>query len=147
MVSELSWQQKLAEKSLPEKGQKGEKNLASVMRKSLTREQSVKKRPEIDAIFRSGKKFSSHQFKLIVAPNGKERNRVVVIPVKHYGNAVSRNRIRRQLREIWRNENPNFINGLDFAIVVYPGKDLEFEQQRKHLTNLFLKAEVYKSLV
>lgn len=114
------------------------------MRRSLTRKQSVKKRSEIDAIFRSGRSFSSSQFKLIVAPNQKEINRVIIIPVKNYGNAVSRNLIRRQLKEIWRNENPNFIDGLDFAIVVYPGKDLEFKEKQKHLTNLFLKAEVYR---
>ncbi|MDD3822326.1 MAG: ribonuclease P protein component [Sphaerochaetaceae bacterium] len=113
------------------------------MRKSLTKQEIVKKKPEIDAIFRKGKKFSCPGVRLMVAPNGRSVDRIVVIPVRHYGNSVERNRIRRQIKEIWRNEKPSFRPGFDFAFVVYPGKVLDHETQRKQLTDLFSQAKVY----
>src|SRR5690554_905801 len=114
------------------------------MRKSLTRKQVVTKRLEIDAIFRNGKKYSAKQVKLLVADNNLEINRIIVIPVKNYGNSVERNRIKRQIKEIWRVENPNFKSGLDFAFVVYPGKTLDYWTQKGNLTTLFEKANLYK---
>ncbi|WP_422479851.1 ribonuclease P protein component [Pleomorphochaeta sp. DL1XJH-081] len=113
------------------------------MRKSLTKQEIVKKKPEIDAIFRKGKKFSCSGVRLLVAPNSLGVNRIIVIPVRHYGNAVERNRIRRQIKEIWRNEKPEFQSGFDFAFVVYPGKALDYATQRKQLIRLFSQAKVY----
>ena len=113
------------------------------MRKSLTKLEIVKKKPEIDAIFRNGKNFSCSWVRLVVAKNGYEYSRVIVIPVRHYGNSVQRNRIRRQIKEIWRNEKPNLLPGFDFAFVVYPKKVLDYETQRKQLLQLFSQAGVY----
>ncbi len=122
---------------------RAERSLPSAMRKSLTKQEIVKKKPEIDAIFRKGKKFSCSGVRLMVAPNGLPVNRIVVIPVRHYGNAVQRNRIRRQIKEIWRNEKPGFFSGFDFAFVVYPGKAVDYETQKKQLTQLFSQAGLY----
>lgn len=119
------------------------RSLPSAMRKSLTKQEIVKKKPEIDAIFRKGKKFSCFGVRLLVAPNSLSVNRIIVIPVRHYGNAVQRNRIRRQIKEIWRNEKPKFQAGFDFAFVVYPGKAVDYETQKKQLTQLFSQAKVY----
>ncbi|MFA5513927.1 MAG: ribonuclease P protein component [Sphaerochaetaceae bacterium] len=115
------------------------------MRKSLTRQERVKKKPEIDAIFTNGKKFSCTGIRLVLAPNSRSVCRIVVICVKHYGNAVKRNRIKRQIKEIWRIEKPSFRPGFDFAFVVYPGKAVDHETQRKQLINLFDRAHVYLS--
>lgn len=115
------------------------------MRKSLTRSERVKKKPEIDAIFRNGRKFSAPQLRLLVAPNGLPLNRIVVICVRNYGNSVQRNQIKRQIKEIWRDEKPKFTLGFDFAFVVYPGKVFDHETKKKQLTKLFKEANVYLS--
>ena len=128
---------------MPEEERRAGRSLPSVMRKSLTKQEIVKKKPEIDAIFRKGKKFSCSGVRLLVAPNGLGVDRVIVIPVRHFGNSVERNRIRRQIKEIWRTEKPRFRTGFDFAFVVYPGKVFDHETQRKQLTYLFSQAEVY----
>lgn len=128
---------------LPDEERRAGRSLPSAMRKSLTKQEIVKKKPEIDAIFRKGKKFSCSGVRLLVAPNGLGVDRVIVIPVRHFGNSVERNRIRRQIKEIWRIEKPKFRTGFDFAFVVYPGKVLDHETQRKQLTYLFSQAEVY----
>lgn len=115
------------------------------MRKSLTKLEIVKKKPEIDRIFKVGKRYAGQQIRLVVAPNGLNINRIVVIPVRHYGTSVQRNRIRRQIKELWRLEKNRFAFGFDFAFVVYPGKDIEHARQKQQLTELFIKAGVYLS--
>ncbi len=114
------------------------------MRKSLTKREIVKKKPEIDNIFLSGSSLSCPGIKLRIVKNNLDLNRIIVIPVKHYGNAVQRNRIRRQIKEIWRLEKNNFISGFDFAFVVYTRKAVSHEQQKEQLTRLFKQARLYQ---
>jgi ribonuclease P protein component len=113
------------------------------MRRSLSKREIVKKQSEINRAFKTGRKYSSHGLKLIVCPNELKFSRIIVIPVKHYGNAVQRNRIRRQLREIWRCEKAHFVSGYDFVFLVYPGKTVEHFQQKKKLIDLCVEAGVY----
>ncbi len=113
------------------------------MRKSLTKREIVKKKPEIDKIFISGSTYQCPGIKLRLAKNQLGLNRIIVIPVRHYGNAVERNRIRRQIKEIWRREKNEFISGFDFAFVVYPRKAVSHEQQKEQLTRLFKEAHLY----
>jgi ribonuclease P protein component len=114
------------------------------MRKSLSKREIIKKQSEINRAFKTGRKKSRHGLKLIVCPNELEFSRIIVIPVKHYGNAVQRNRIRRQLKEIWRCEKAQFVSGYDFAFLVYPGKTVEYSQQKKKLIDLCVEAGVCK---
>lgn len=116
------------------------------MRRNLTKNEIVKRQPEIDRIFKTGKTFSCRGLKLVVSKNDLGLDRIVVIPVRHFGNSVQRNRIRRQIKEIWRKEKPRMIPGYDFAFVVYPGKVLENEIQTKQLISLCEKAGVFLQL-
>lgn len=118
-------------------------SLAYVMRKSLSKKEIVKRKPEIDQIFKTGKTFSCRGLKMLVSHNGLDWNRVIVIPVRHYGNSVQRNRIRRQIKEIWRNAKPRMLSGYDFAFIVYPGKVPDHEIQTKQLISLCEQAEVF----
>ncbi len=113
------------------------------MRRSLTKKEIVKKQPEISLIFKTGREQSCRGLRLIVAQNHLGFNRVIVIPARHYGNAVQRNRIRRQIKEIWRNEKVKMSSGFDFAFVVYPGKALDHEKQAKQIETLCTRAGVY----
>ncbi|MFA5570392.1 MAG: ribonuclease P protein component [Sphaerochaetaceae bacterium] len=115
------------------------------MRKNLTKKEIVKKKPDIDEIFNRGKKFYASGIRLIVAPNNLTVNRIVVICVRNYGNAVKRNRIKRHIKEIWRIEKPGFHIGFDFAFVVYPGKDIDYHARKDQLTRMFSEAQVYLS--
>ncbi len=113
------------------------------MRRSLSKKEIVKRKPEIDRIFKTGRHFSCHGLKLIVSQNQLDVDRIVVIPVRHYGNSVQRNRIRRQIKEIWRTEKPRMIPGYDFAFVVYPGKVHDYAFQKEQILSLCDKAGVF----
>ena len=112
------------------------------MRKSLSKSEIVKRRSEIDRIFKTGKKISSRGMNLIVATNTLSYSRIVVIPTRGYGSSVKRNKIRRQIKEIWRTEKERLLPGYDFAFVVYPGSDVDHALQRQHVLNLCKQANV-----
>ncbi|MFA5698426.1 MAG: ribonuclease P protein component [Sphaerochaeta sp.] len=112
------------------------------MRKSLSKSEIVKRRSEIDRIFKTGKKIPSRGMNLIVATNTLSYSRIVVIPTRGYGSSVRRNKIRRQIKEIWRTEKERLLPGYDFAFVVYPGSDVDHALQRQHVLNLCHQAGV-----
>ncbi|MCY1150862.1 MAG: ribonuclease P protein component [Sphaerochaetaceae bacterium] len=113
------------------------------MRKSLTKLEILKKQSEIDKAFKNGKATSRRGLKLILAPNNLNRNRIIVIPVKHYGNAVERNRIRRRIKEIWRKEKEKFISGNDFIFLVYPGKVFDSKKLEQVILELCDEQGIY----
>lgn len=130
--------------SLQEEGQRGERNFPFVMKRSLTKQERIKKKPDIDWIFRHGKKYSCEGVRMLVTTNGFSMDRIVVIPARHYGNAVERNRMKRQIKEIWRLEKQEFRPGLDFVFVVSQGKGCTYETRTEQLKRLFREAGVYK---
>ncbi len=99
------------------------------MRRSLTKQVILRNRHDIDRIFRQGKSYSCRGMRLIALQNSLGFDRFIIIPAKKYGNSVERNRIRRQMKEVFRlyekRVMPNSENstiGHDYALVVYPGK-------------------------
>ncbi len=108
------------------------------MRRSLTKKQIIRLQADIDNVFKAGKRFSLSCFKLYVADNNLPYSRIIVIPARHYGNYVQRNRIRRQMKEIWRINQERISRGRDFAVVIYPAKDriLSYEDREKTFIDL-----------
>ena len=113
------------------------------MRKSLSKLEILRKKSEIDNAFKTGKSTSRRGIKLILAPNNLNRNRIIVIPVKHYGNAVERNTIRRRIKEIWRKNKDKFISGNDFIFLVYPGKVFDSKKLEKTILELCEEQGIY----
>lgn len=66
---------------------------------------------------RDGKAYHHRLLLLSVAPNDLPHNRYGFITSKALGNAVQRNRIRRQLREAVRKLHPHLRVGYDVVIV------------------------------
>ncbi len=99
------------------------------MRRSLTKTEIIRKKEEINRIFRQGKSFSCRGMRLISLSNNLGFDRIIVIPAKHFGNSVERNKARRRAKEVFRNydgrislDNPMEDEGRDFVLVLYPGK-------------------------
>ncbi len=109
------------------------------MKRNLTKERIIRKKTDIDAIFKAGKKYSFSCFKLLVKDNGLSYSRFMVIPVKHFGNSIERNKIRRQIKEIWRTHYEDVRPGVDCLVIVYntcSKLNLTYIEKEKSLLNL-----------
>jgi len=97
---------------------------------SFPEKRRLKKSGEIIGVFKKGKRIETPLFSFIWRKNEKGYDRFAVVVNKKFGNAVERNRGKRLMKEIFRQERRDL--GID--IVVYLKKELksaEFEDIRK----------------
>jgi ribonuclease P protein component len=99
----------------------------------------VRKKAEIERVFAGGSRFSCKGMRILVVPNGRMANRVVIVPVKSYPSAVARNRARRVIRECWRLGKNRLLPGHDVAIVLFPGVD-RYNERKAQFERLFRQA-------
>ena len=109
------------------------------MRKSLTRQERLKKRSDLKRIFASRRQVTGIGAKLKYAKNGLERNRIVVSVSRKYGTSVKRNKAKRVVKEIYRNMKENLVSGYDVAIMLFPG-ECDFSRRKEQIEQLFRKA-------
>ena len=93
------------------------------MKKSLTKEERLKRRSDLDRVFGAGRRRSCSGANLVYLPNGLERSRFAVCTVRKYGKAVDRNRVKRVFRELFRTRKDRIEPGFDIVFVVYPGRE------------------------
>ncbi len=74
------------------------------------------RRAEYEAVYRDGRRRSSQQFAVFCRANGLGRSRFGISVKKALGGAVVRNRIRRRIREILRQNGSEIPSGWDIVI-------------------------------
>lgn len=111
------------------------------MRKSLTKAERLKKKTDLGRVFSSKWKISVPGLKLCVDENGLNRNRIAVTLTRKYGNSVQRNRIKRIIKEIYRNNKSLLKSGYDLIFIIYPGND-SYTVREHQLMSLFRKAGI-----
>ena len=79
-----------------------------------------------------------------VLRNEGAATRVVLVPVRAYPNAVTRNRARRLVRECWRTRKGSIRPGYDVAVVMYPGSD-SFDDRMGQLERLLGQAGLVRA--
>lgn len=84
------------------------------------REERLKGRNDIRAVFSRGRRFGCQGAKLFVLKNSLSGNRICFTFSRGYGNAVQRNRARRLGREAYRHLRPRLAGGYDLILLVYP---------------------------
>lgn len=101
------------------------------MRKSHTNTIiSLKNKKDIENIFNLGKAKYIDGIGIRVVKNKEEYNRMVIIPLHGYGNAVERNKIKRRIREILRSYDSQMDKGYDIAVLI---KKTELYTDYNHL--------------
>ena len=143
MDSALEWLQRADARSLLEEEQRADIALPSAMRRSLTKTEILRKKDDIDRIFKYGDKCSCLGMRLISLKNSLGYDRFIVIPAKHYGRAVDRNLLRRRAKEIFRNyhgrhpyQECTTETTKDYVLIVYPGKVSSFSLLESDITKL-----------
>jgi ribonuclease P protein component len=84
---------------------------------------SLKKPHEFRRMYAKGKSAGNPFFVVYCRPNGRPINRLGVTVSTKLGNAVTRNRIRRRIRESYRLGEDRLRRGFDFVIVARTGAD------------------------
>jgi ribonuclease P protein component len=90
---------------------------------SFTKSERIRRRAEYKKIYRSGRRYHSKHFTLIVSLREEGCSRLGIAANKRIGNAVRRNRIKRVIRELFR-KNKLFLRPLrDYVFVAKKGAD------------------------
>ena len=78
---------------------------------------------DFDAVYRHGRSVSTRFLVLYSFPRDDDAPEVrlgLAVP-KENGSAVARNRIKRRLREVWRELSPQLSGGRDHVLIARPG--------------------------
>jgi ribonuclease P protein component len=114
----------------------------------LYRKNRLQKNEEFQVVFKQGTSVANRQF-VIYSLKKKEQDafRVGVSVSKKMGNAVTRNRLRRTIKEAVRLRADEIKPGLDFIIICrLPAVDLDFHQLKESLYHCMKKAQLFKGM-
>ena len=112
---------------------KGARNSVPLMKRSLSKDERLRKNEEFRRVFGSPLKHSCQGAKLAALSNSLDKTRLGVGLSKKFGNAVERNRAKRQVREIFRLHKQCIQPGFDLVFLVYPGKFGYHDRERQFL--------------
>ena len=101
---------------------------------------TVKKSREFSDIIHNGVFFKNKSYVIYYKDNGLNNYRFGISVNKKLGNAVYRNKYKRQLRFIIDKYKKNYQNGTDYIIIIKNGfKDQDFESKEKDFVYLINK--------
>jgi len=105
----------------------------------------LRKRKDFNRTYKKGKSIANAFFVLVYRKSGLPVTRAGFAVSKKYGKAVSRNRIKRQLREIYRYRIPRIKDGYDLIFIVRKNaRKIEFSKIENAVDDLLRKAQLYK---
>jgi ribonuclease P protein component len=113
----------------------------------LNRQQRITSDKDFQTIYRRGRHLSSAFFNLNYLGNNLDRARIGVVVNKRVAKkATERNLLKRQLREILRNNYSQIQSGLDLVISTKgPSVKLGFDKLKEELMILLEKAKLTKN--
>lgn len=101
----------------------------------------VKKSQEFQELIHTGKKVTNHQYSLYYRPKKEEMNRIGITLSKKIGNAVVRNKLKRQVRMMCQDLIDFETCKYDAVIIVRFGyKENDYLTNKNSLEKLFNKA-------
>lgn len=111
------------------------------MRKSLSKEERLKRTADFRRVFQSPSRVSCLGAKLAFASNPEGKLRLGLSLTKKFGNAVTRNKAKRQLRELFRTNKETIASGYDLLFILFPG-DFSYADRKKQFFTLLQRAEL-----
>jgi len=114
---------------------------------AMKKENRIKKNNEFQQTFQRGKSFANRQLVIYhVKRPGQTHFRVGLSVGKKIGNAVTRNRVKRYLRQAFNELEAYIPPEYDMIMIArLPVKDLDYHETKKSLMHLLRKERILKS--
>ncbi len=111
----------------------------------MKRKERITKPRQYAEVYGKGKSYPSELIVLRTLPNNLDYSRYGLSISKKVGNAVTRNKLKRRLKEISRMEP--FEPGWDVVFMIRPAAaEASFASLKKSVETLLTKAEILKSI-
>lgn len=112
----------------------------------LKKELRVKKNKDFQEIFKNGRSFANRQFVVyMLAKEGQETFRIGLSVSKKVGNAVTRVRIKRLIRQSILELKDQLFTGNDYVIIARkPAAEMDFFEVKKSLIHVLNVGKVLK---
>ncbi|MBT2733167.1 ribonuclease P protein component [Neobacillus sp. C211] len=112
----------------------------------MKKELRIKKNKEFQAAFQKGHSFANRQFVIYsLKKEGQDYFRIGLSVSKKIGNAVTRNRIKRYVRQSIFELNEQLTPGNDYVIIARkPAAEMDFFEVKKSLTHVLKVGKVLK---
>lgn len=112
----------------------------------LSRINRLKKKKDIERVFKSGKGFKEDFLVLKLVKNDLKNSRFAfIIPQKVSKKATLRNKIRRRLSELVRLKIKKIKGGIDLVLLATPGlEEKDFWEVEEAVNKIFTKAGIWK---
>ncbi|NMM62033.1 ribonuclease P protein component [Clostridium sp. P21] len=108
------------------------------------KDHKVRKNTEFRFIYRRGKSFSNHLLVLYIYKNRKDINRLGISVSKKVGKSVTRNRVKRLIKEGYRLNNSELITGYDLVFIARSNaSEKNYDQISDAIKNLLKRAGLY----
>jgi ribonuclease P protein component len=115
-------------------------------RQTFPKDERLRKRSEYTKLFARGKRCGSSHLLLFCQANQKEKARLGITASRKVGTAVTRNRVKRLIREFYRQHKELFASGYDFSLVVKRSFGrLTKKEAEAQLSSLLLRSRKYIS--
>lgn len=106
----------------------------------------LKKDSDFRKVYKHGKSFANKYLVMYILENKSDSSRVGISVSKKVGNAITRNKIRRRIKESYRlNIDENVKGGFDIVFIArIASKDSEYKDVEKSVKYLAKKANIQK---
>jgi ribonuclease P protein component len=103
----------------------------------MNKSQRIKKNKEFQTVFKKGKSFANRQFIVYVLKNDQPEFRIGLSVSKKVGNAVTRNRIKRYIRQTFLELENDLLPNADYVIIArQQAASLDFHESKKSLEHV-----------
>lgn len=114
----------------------------------MDRPSRLRRNEDFQRVRREGRSYSSAWLVMVIAPNGLDYSRFGFAVGKRIGKAVTRNRVKRRLREAVRLRQPQVAKGWDVLLIVRdPMTEVPFQELDDALTQLLRRARILNAIV